>query len=147
LRLISRTCRSRHGPWRRGASTSRPPRFGSAFGWASQFEGSYRMPSPRSSRASGFTARGIMFKKVISAVIGTRHDRERKKIQPIVDEINEEYARLHDVSEEELRGQTEKLRAIIRERTGELEARVADLRERKKTAADPKIGRASCRER
>ena len=28
-----------------------------------------------------------MFKRVINAVIGSRHDRERKKIQPIVDEI------------------------------------------------------------
>ena len=78
-----------------------------------------------------------MIKGLISAVVGTRHDRERRKIQPIVDEINEEYARLHDVSEEELRGQTEKLRGIIRERTGELEARVAELREQKRVAADP----------
>jgi len=68
-----------------------------------------------------------MLKRVISAVIGTRHDRERKKIQPIVDEINEHYARLQSVSEEELRGQTEKLRETIRERTGELEARVAEF--------------------
>ena len=45
-----------------------------------------------------------MFKRVISAVIGSRHERERKKIQPIVDEINEHYARLQKVSEEELRG-------------------------------------------
>jgi preprotein translocase subunit SecA len=33
-----------------------------------------------------------MLKRVISAVLGTRHERERKKIQPIVDEINEHYA-------------------------------------------------------
>ena len=78
-----------------------------------------------------------MIKGLISAVIGTRHDRERRKIQPIVDEINAEYARLREVSEEELRGQTDKLRGIIRERTRELEARVADLRERKRSAADP----------
>jgi len=78
-----------------------------------------------------------MIKGIINAVIGTRHDRERRKIQPIVDEINEEYARLQNVSEEELRGQTEKLRGIIRERTHELEARVASLREEKRTASDP----------
>src|SRR5690242_6246773 len=78
-----------------------------------------------------------MLKGLIGAVIGPRHDRERRKIQPIVDEINEEYARLHDVSEEELRGQTAKLRGIIRERTGELETRVAALREAKRSAADP----------
>jgi preprotein translocase subunit SecA len=78
-----------------------------------------------------------MIKGLISAVIGSRHDRERRKIQPIVDEINEEYARLQTVSEDELRGQTAKLRGIIRERTHELEARVAELRERKRTASDP----------
>ena len=78
-----------------------------------------------------------MLKGIISSVLGTRHDRERRKIQPIVDEINVEYARLHDISEAELRGQTEKLRGIIRDRTNELEARVADLRERKRTTSDP----------
>ena len=77
-----------------------------------------------------------MFKRVISAVIGTRHERERKKIQPIVDEINEHFARLHDISEAELRAQTEKFRAIIAERTGELERKAAELRERKRNASD-----------
>src|SRR3569832_633224 len=78
-----------------------------------------------------------MFKRVINAVIGTRHERERKKIQPIVDEINEHYARLQGVSEEELRALTAKFREIIRERTSELEARVAELKEQKRSAADP----------
>ncbi|MEP6496009.1 MAG: preprotein translocase subunit SecA, partial [bacterium] len=78
-----------------------------------------------------------MLKRVISAVIGSRHDRERKKIQPIVDEINEQYARLKSVSDDVLRGQTEKFRDILQERTGELEARVADLKERKRSASDP----------
>jgi preprotein translocase subunit SecA len=77
-----------------------------------------------------------MFKKVITAVLGTRHERERKRIQPIVDEINEHYARLQQVSEEELRGQTEKLRAIIRERTSALQEKVSELRERKRTTSD-----------
>src|SRR4051812_39987104 len=78
-----------------------------------------------------------MFKRVISAVIGTRHERERKKIQPIVDEINEHYARLQQVPEEELRAQTAKFRDILRERSGELETRVAELKEQKRTATDP----------
>jgi preprotein translocase subunit SecA len=78
-----------------------------------------------------------MFKRVISAFIGTRHERERKKIQPIVDEINEHWARLQKVSEEELRGQTAKLREIIHSRTGELEEQVASLKEQKRSASDP----------
>jgi preprotein translocase subunit SecA len=68
--------------------------------------------------------------------MGSRHDRERKKIQPIVDEINEHYARLQQVSEEELRSQTAKFRATIEERTGELKRRVAELKEAKRAASD-----------
>src|SRR4051812_18757993 len=78
-----------------------------------------------------------MFKRVINAVLGTRHERERKKIQPIVDEINEHYARLQTVSDEELRSQTAKLREIIRERTESIEQRAADLKEAKRNASDP----------
>ena len=51
-----------------------------------------------------------MFKQIIGAVFGTRHERERRRIQPIVDAINEQYARLQGVSEDELRGQTDKFR-------------------------------------
>ena len=74
---------------------------------------------------------------LLSGVFGTRHDRERKRVQPIVDEINEQYARLQNISEEELRGQTAKFRARIAEVTHEIEARIADLRNRKRVAADP----------
>ena len=74
---------------------------------------------------------------LLSNVFGTRHDRERKRVQPIVDEINEHDARRKTVSEEELRGQTEKFRARIREVTGAVDARIADLKERKKVTADP----------
>src|SRR6266566_3191861 len=77
-----------------------------------------------------------MLKGVLAGLIGTRHDRERKRIQPIVDAINEEYARLQTVSEEELRGQTEKFRARIRGATGELETRIAELKEAKHGTAD-----------
>ena len=74
---------------------------------------------------------------LLSGVFGTRHDRERKRIQPIVDDINEHYERLQGVSEEELRGQTARFRARILEVTGGIEARIAELRERKKVTADP----------
>ena len=75
-----------------------------------------------------------MLKRVISAVVGSRHERERRRVQPIVDQINEWDEKLQRVSEEELRGQTQKLRGIIQERTGELERRVAELRDQKRTA-------------
>ncbi len=77
-----------------------------------------------------------MLKGMFAGVFGSRHDREKKRIQPIVDSINVEYERLQSVSDEELRLQTERFRERIREATGELEARVAELKEQKRTAAD-----------
>src|SRR5260370_30060244 len=78
-----------------------------------------------------------MLKRVISAVIGTRHERESRRIQPIVDAVNEHYARLRTVSEDELRGQTERFRGIVRDRTAAVEAKIADLKQRKHSATDP----------
>ena len=78
-----------------------------------------------------------MLKRVISAVIGTRHERERRRIQPIVDAVNEQYERLQAVSEAELRGQTERFRGIVRDRTAALEGQIAALKERKHNATDP----------
>src|SRR2546423_14780329 len=78
-----------------------------------------------------------MLTDLLGSVFGTRHDRERKRVQPIVDEINEHYARLQNVSEEELRGQTEKFRTRIREVISGIEARIADLKEKKRTTVDP----------
>src|SRR5688500_20209744 len=77
-----------------------------------------------------------MLKGVLQGVFGTRHDRERKRVQPIVDSINEEYERLHSVSEEELRGQTERFRERIREEPSELEARIVEVKAQKHDTAD-----------
>ncbi|MGQ0764100.1 MAG: preprotein translocase subunit SecA [Gemmatimonadota bacterium] len=77
-----------------------------------------------------------MLTSVFSRVFGTRHDRERRRLQPIVDEINIEWERLKTVSENELQGQTARFRAILADRTRDLEAKVAELREAKKVARD-----------
>ncbi len=78
-----------------------------------------------------------MLKNLLGSVFGTRHERERKRVQPIVDEINEIGERLKSVSEDELKGQTAKFREAIRGRTAELTAQIATLKEAKKTAEDP----------
>jgi preprotein translocase subunit SecA len=78
-----------------------------------------------------------MFKQVLTSIMGSRHERERRRILPLVAGINEHYERLQGLSEGELRAQTEKLRGIIREDTAELEARVTELKEAKRTARDP----------
>ena len=77
-----------------------------------------------------------MLKGMLAGVFGTRHERERKRVQPIVDEINAHYERLQGVSEDELKAQTDKFRAQISEATGELDARIAELKEEKRATAD-----------
>ncbi len=77
-----------------------------------------------------------MFKRVLTAVLGTRHERERKRIQPILDAIHSQEERLATVSDDELRAQTAKFRALLHERTHELETRATALREEKRSAAD-----------
>src|SRR6185437_4974891 len=73
-----------------------------------------------------------MLKPLLNVIFGSRHVRAVKRIQPIVDAINVEYERLHDVSEAELKAQSEKLRGIVRERTADLDRQVADLKERER---------------
>jgi preprotein translocase subunit SecA len=68
---------------------------------------------------------------IIRSVFGTRHDRERRRMQPLVDTINGVYEKMHDMPEEELRGQTAKFRARLHEATKDLEARIQELKERK----------------
>jgi preprotein translocase subunit SecA len=75
-----------------------------------------------------------MIKRAIAAVFGTRHDRERRRIQPIVDEINRIYAELRNMSDDELRAQTSKFRESIDKRTQTLRDEVQELKQRKHTA-------------
>jgi preprotein translocase subunit SecA len=77
-----------------------------------------------------------MLRTVIGKVFGTRHEREQRRVRPIVAAIQEHGARLTTVSDEELRGQTGRFRERIAEATGALETRVAELRAAKRGAAD-----------
>ena len=77
-----------------------------------------------------------MLKSLVRAVFGTRHQRELKRLQPIVAEINREFERLKGVSDDELKAQTEKFRAAIREATAEAEAQLDDLRARRRVSED-----------
>ncbi len=87
-----------------------------------------------------------MLKSLLGSVFGTRHERERKRVQPIVDDINEHYARLQSVSEDELTGQTARFRTLIEARTSAIRGRIVDLKEQKRLAADPEAREAIDRE-
>ncbi len=75
-----------------------------------------------------------MLKELVRSVFGTRHDREVKRLTPRVEEINQEWERLRSIPEDELKGQTMKFRAIIRERTASVEGQIEELREERRQA-------------
>ena len=56
-----------------------------------------------------------MFGKVAAKVFGTKHEREIKKIQPIVEEINRLYEDYHQLSDEELQAKTPEFRQRLAE--------------------------------
>ena len=112
-----------------------------------------------------------MIKKLITSVFGTRFEREVRRMQPVLQRIWRHEEQLKDLSEAELKAQTDKFRGIIAERTGALQAEREEVRAAKHNCADPterdalesrfqkldaeyrkavaymEIGRASCRER
>ncbi|MGI9041997.1 MAG: preprotein translocase subunit SecA [Gemmatimonadales bacterium] len=74
---------------------------------------------------------------MMTAVFGTRFDRERKRIQPVVDAIHAHEERLKGLSEGELKAQTPRFRQSLAERTGTLRAEVEEVRAAKHACADP----------
>ncbi|MBI3789329.1 MAG: preprotein translocase subunit SecA [Gemmatimonadetes bacterium] len=80
-----------------------------------------------------------MLKALLTGLFGTRHERERKRVQPIVDEINAIGERLKGLPDAEIQAQTAKFRARLAERTSALEARIAELKQRKHEARDADV--------
>jgi preprotein translocase subunit SecA len=77
-----------------------------------------------------------MLKNLLNKVFGDRHERESRKLAPLVADINEVAEQLRGLSDEELKAQTPKFKAIIQERTADLEAEIADLRQARRTTED-----------
>jgi len=76
-------------------------------------------------------------KKLFRKIIGSRFARELKKMQPILDAIHQHEERLAGLSEDEIKGQTAKLRALIKERYGALEEELTEKKAAKHRCADP----------
>jgi preprotein translocase subunit SecA len=77
-----------------------------------------------------------MLKGIAKALFGTRHDRELRRVQPIIAEVHQHEERLTSLSDAEVQAQTEKFRAILKERTEEVERRIAELKEKKRVTGD-----------
>ena len=64
---------------------------------------------------------------LLTKIFGSKHDRDIKRIHPQVDEINEIYQTLRDLSDGELRAKTDKFKTQINEATVEVRAELTQL--------------------
>ena len=78
-----------------------------------------------------------MLKAVVKKILGSRHVREAKKLQPLVDQINEWFEEYQSLSEEGLKAKTEEFRGRIAEATAEIKEEIEELREEKRHSEDP----------
>ena len=78
-----------------------------------------------------------MLKAVAKKILGSRHKREAKKLQPLVDDINGWFQQYESLSEEEFKGKTEEFRGRIAEATAEIKADIETLRDEKRRSEDP----------
>ena len=77
-----------------------------------------------------------MLKRLVTKVLGTRFERELKRVQPIVDAIQRHEARVKGLPDAEVQAQTQRFRALLEQRTGALAREVARLKQAKHDCPD-----------
>jgi preprotein translocase subunit SecA len=78
-----------------------------------------------------------MIKTLMTAVLGTRYERDAKRLRPVLAQIQAHEERLKRLSEAELQAQTPKFREQIAARTGPLRTELEEVRAAKHGCADP----------
>ena len=78
-----------------------------------------------------------MLKTLISAVLGSPHDRYVKRLRPVVAQILAHEARLQSLSDADIQAQTPKFRAVIDERIRAQRAEIERLKAEKHANPDP----------
>jgi preprotein translocase subunit SecA len=73
----------------------------------------------------------------IKNLFGDPNERELEKLWPIVEEINEHYDELQDLTDDELRAKTDEFRAEIQEAVADIEERQEEIEERLSRAPAP----------
>jgi len=66
--------------------------------------------------------------KILGAFLGNKSDRDIKEVAPILENIRNEYARISQLSNDELRAESEKLKQIIKDRIKPEEDSIAALK-------------------
>jgi preprotein translocase subunit SecA len=75
-------------------------------------------------------------KNILKWVLGDQHEREVKRLQPLVDEINELYEEFQELPEDELKGKTDEFRAYIKEQTDPIANEIEEVRANRAASVD-----------
>jgi len=78
-----------------------------------------------------------VFEKILKRIFGDKHEKDIKKLQPIVEQINQEFYKLKDLSNDALREKTKQLRQLIKDRISDTEKQIAQLKKRAEDEQTP----------
>ncbi len=67
-------------------------------------------------------------KNIIKAIFGDKHSKDFKNLWPIVEEINEEYEKIKDLTEDQLKAKTQEFKERIQNHTAELRKQIEETR-------------------
>ena len=85
-------------------------------------------------------------KAMLKKILGSQHAREVKKLEPVVEQINQFCEGLSSLSDDELRGKTDGFRTRIQEWIRPLEEKIDGLREEKRNSEDASVREALTQE-
>ncbi len=75
--------------------------------------------------------------KVVAKVFGTKSERDRKKLIPYVEQVNQEYKTLHQLTDDQLREKTREVRAEINQHVSVIDNEITKLK--KQVADEPEM--------
>ncbi len=67
---------------------------------------------------------------IIKKIFGDKHAKDIKRVLPIVEEINKHFEECKNLTDDQLKGKTVEFRNRIKEATSEIEAEIAEIREK-----------------
>jgi Preprotein translocase subunit SecA (ATPase, RNA helicase) len=75
----------------------------------------------------------------ITKIFSTKHEKDIKEILPIVEEINNIYETLRDISDDELKHKTVEFKEKIQSELNETESRLTELKEQLKSDLEHEV--------
>ena len=71
------------------------------------------------------------FGKTVAKLFGTKSDKDIKEVIPYVSKVNEEYAKLANLTDDQLRQKTIEIKGIINERLKSIDEKIEALHKRR----------------